>query len=67
MSDYETFLENEDRKLAKNMLLERGCLNCDWLHGGEMKCGKRVDFFNKEYVSLPEEMTCSYWKNRYQL
>ncbi len=63
--NHEIFLENEDEKMAKNMLLDRSCMNCDWLRGHDMKCQKRVILPSYEYGELPEERICNYWKERY--
>jgi hypothetical protein len=60
--EHETYLEDQERKLAINMLLGRTCDNCDWLLDQRMKCQKRIRFAAYEYGELPEEKICIDWK-----
>lgn len=66
--DYNTFCQEQDKTIAKNLLLDKMCDSCDWLHGGDMTCGwekNRFRDFTLTTKPLPQTRTCSYWKDRY--
>ena len=70
MYNYENFIKTRNKIIAKNILLEKICDNCFYLHGGVMKCEyiHSRSFFSNGTITdikpLPKEKTCINWRVR---
>lgn len=67
MYGFNIFCKEQNVKIAKNLLLNKMCDNCYWLHGGVMECGDNIDIMGLKHTTkpLPTARTCPNWKPRY--